>query len=241
MRINEVFSTNSMVLSRENLLNWPGLVLMAKHQTGGRGRMGRRWASVPGKQLQFSVVLHLAMSHQRVQLMSLATGVAVARSIENFCGARALLKWPNDLLLGRRKVCGILVETKGQSSSGLRLVIGIGLNCLGGPADFPAEVRELVTTLQEESGQVIDMEALLSQLLEELNAVVSALATDGPEAMLDEWRLRALLRGVRVRIDTPEGQREGRPLDIDHRGALQVATEDGVVHAISSGTLHWLY
>ena len=104
IRLDEVESTSTLMLEDSAYLENHGLVVIARHQTGGRGRMGRRWASLPGGQLQFSLVLHPNLPPQEVPLLSLVSGLAVARALEDVLALRPALKWPNDVLLGGGKV-----------------------------------------------------------------------------------------------------------------------------------------
>ena len=112
VRLEEVESTNTLVLQNPDYLEHHGLVVLARHQTGGRGRMGRRWASLPGQQLQFTVVLHPILPPEDFSIFSLLGGVAVAQAVEERVGLSPRLKWPNDIMVDGGKVCGILLESR---------------------------------------------------------------------------------------------------------------------------------
>ena len=151
IRLEETASTNSLVMDTPEYLANHGLVVTARHQTAGRGRVGHSWASVPGLQLQFTVALHPPLPREEVSIISLLAGLAVGEFLQAGLGLQPLLKWPNDVFINARKVCGILVEMR-QVRGAPCLALGIGLNCLGAPSDFPPAVRGLLTTLAHESG-----------------------------------------------------------------------------------------
>jgi BirA family biotin operon repressor/biotin-[acetyl-CoA-carboxylase] ligase len=242
LRLEETPSTNTLVLETEEYLADHGLVVLARHQTAGRGRMGRHWASVPGAQLQFSVVVHPAVRAEEVPLLALVSGLAVAQALEGLLGLSPRLKWPNDVLLDGRKVCGILLEAKPAPGTGQppRLVIGIGLNCQGRAEDYPPDLRERVTTLAEVYGAPVDNEEVLQAVLERLNALYDRLVAGERPALLAEWRRCAALAGRRVRVQTPQGLREGHARDITGEGYLLVELEGGTRHVQVSGEVAWL-
>jgi BirA family biotin operon repressor/biotin-[acetyl-CoA-carboxylase] ligase len=241
VRLEEASSTNTLALERAEYRERHGLVLLARHQTGGRGRMGRAWASVPGRQLQFSVVLHPRFPVEDFALLGLVAGLAVAQALGEALGVEARLKWPNDVLLARRKVCGILVEATRGEGGRPRLVLGVGLNCNGAAADFPPELRARLTTLAEATGAPVDTEAVLRAVLARLDALYARLARGDKAALLDEWRAWGLLGGgLRVRQSTPQGVREGTPEALTPEGYLVLRLDDGSRAVQVSGELEWL-
>jgi BirA family transcriptional regulator, biotin operon repressor / biotin---[acetyl-CoA-carboxylase] ligase len=241
VRLDEVDSTNSAVLKRPEFLERAGLVLLAQHQTGGRGRLGRRWVSLPGRQLQFSVVLHPRFPTADYPLVAMAAGLAVAQALQTELALPPALKWPNDVLLGGRKVCGILVEGTSGAGGQHRLVVGIGINCLGSAADFPPELRTLLTTCEEQAGRPVAGEPLLHAVLARLDAACERLERGEKPALLADWRALGLLGpGQRVRVHTPRGEREGVPEDLTPEGYLLVRLADGSAVTQVSGELEWL-
>ncbi len=240
LRLEEVASTNTLVLEDAALLDNHGLVVIARHQTGGRGRMGRKFASVPGAQLLFSVVLHSSMPAEALAVSSLVSGLAVAEGIEAVLSLQPALKWPNDVYLGNRKVCGILVEMKPGYDGQHRLVIGIGINCQGEPSDFPPDVQDKLTTLAWEAKAAVDSEALLQAVLSGLDTDFRRLEAGGRVPLLDEWRKRARLQGRRVRFPLDRQQREGTADAITDEGHLVIVIDDGTRHVHASGEVEWL-
>jgi len=241
LRLDEVPSTNTLVLNTEEYLANPGLVVLARHQTGGRGRMGHRWVSLPGAQLQFSLVLHPDLPSSDLPIVALLSGLAVAEAVERLLGLHPSLKWPNDVLLGHRKVAGVLVESKPGAGGASRLVVGIGVNCQGTSADFPPDLRDQATTLSQESSRLVDQELLLRAILANLDRFLQRLA-GAPCAkaeLLVEWARRANLLGRRVRFQTPQGMREGIAQGITPEGYLVAEDIVGERHSLVSGEVGW--
>ena len=240
LRLEEVPSTNTLVLEDPSLLDNHGLVVIARHQTAGRGRMGRKFASVPGAQLLFSVVLHSAMPAEALAVSSLVSGLAVAEAIAALLALEPVLKWPNDVYVGQRKVCGILVEMKPGNEGQHRIVIGIGINCQGAPRDFPPELQDKLTTLAWETKAPVDSEALLQAVLSRLDTDFRRLEAGGRVPLLDEWRKRAWLQGRRVRFLLDRQRREGTADAITDEGHLVILIDDGTRHVHASGEVEWL-
>lgn len=240
IRLEETPSTNSLVLETEDYLNNHGLVVMTPHQTAGRGRMGRQFFSFPGEQLLFSVVIHPNLASEDVPLVSLLAGVAVAEVLETSFSLRPELKWPNDVLLDKRKVCGILVEARHSKSGGPRLVTGIGLNCHGNPAEAPQNLRSIVTTIAHETGANVDVDELLQSLLTALQSRLTALESGDRAGLLNSWLDRARLAGRRVLVPGLAPPMEGTVRGLSEGGFLDIELDNGREHTHLSGELTWL-
>jgi BirA family biotin operon repressor/biotin-[acetyl-CoA-carboxylase] ligase len=182
-----------------------GRVVVADHQTAGRGRAGRSWTDVPGAMLMFSALLR-DIPAQRSALVGLAAGVAVARAI----GGDARLKWPNDVRIGGRKVCGMLGEL---APSGDYVVIGIGVNVGHAEGDLPDELG--ATSLRIARGSPPRRDDLCIAILRELDALVD---TD----FLDAYRELCETIGSRVRVELADGVLEGTADGVRDDGALLV-------------------
>ena len=224
-----------------------GRVLVAEEQTAGRGRRGRTWSSVPGESLTFSVLLRPAsVPPDRRGWLSLLTGVAVASAVGTLAGVHTVLKWPNDVLAGDRKLAGILAE---QSPDGSAVVVGVGLN-VATPADaLPVAATGLAaTSLAVEAGGVpVSREALLLAVLDQLERRYLAFRSDPePESigLLAEYRGLCGTLGRPVRVELPAGRvLTGTAVDIDADGRLlvkesaggQQAAPDAPIVAVSAG------
>src|SRR5210317_73135 len=148
LEFEELPSTNSYLLGNISLCSQHGLTVWTHKQTSGRGRVGRTFISPSNQVLTFSVVIHSGDSEDRLHLWALWSGLALFRSLSGKGLPNLRLKWPNDLLDGRQKLAGILVERGPWHQAGLNsLIIGIGLNVNGSASDFPTELKDKVTTL----------------------------------------------------------------------------------------------
>lgn len=239
-RVAEVTSTNTQILENEAWISTPGFVLVATHQTAGKGQVGRKWFSLPGQQLQFSVVLHFDLSMEALSGFSLFVGLVVARALEKGLGFAPELKWPNDVLVKGRKICGILLEGKPDAEGRPRLVVGVGINCGGKRADFPEELQGLLTTLEEESGRKIAQETLMTEVLAGLKELWQAVNEGKRLIWLENWRAYANIEGKQVRYSTPEGKKTGKVIAITDEGHLRVKTPEGREHLQVSGNLEWI-
>jgi BirA family biotin operon repressor/biotin-[acetyl-CoA-carboxylase] ligase len=207
-----------------------GVVVAAREQTAGRGRRGATWESPPGAGLYFSFIAR--PTAQQVSLVTLAAGVGVCEAVAKATGLEPLLKWPNDLLVGRRKLAGILAEGHAIGSSEPAIVIGVGVNVLR--AAHPPDVAARATSLEEELGRSVDRDTLLNEIVVALDRRLVALSDD-PGDILRSWRASSPSSvGTRVEWDGRHGVTAG----IDDSGALLVNTSAGVERIIA-GHLHW--
>ncbi len=198
-----------------------GLVIIADHQTAGRGRVGRSWAGFARQQLTFSLVLTPPFA---ANWLMMASALAVHEAIGEVTGVAPAIKWPNDVLIGGKKVCGILIETSGEIA-----VIGVGLNVNGSLADEP-ELAARATTLQDVVGHPLSRERLAAAILLSLARSYDAMraqGTAGREAVRAAWRDRLITLGAEVRIDQGPAQVTGLAEDVADDGALIVRREDG--------------
>ena len=238
-----VGSTNDIAASLAATGGSEGAVVMTESQTAGRGRRGRSWFSPPGAGLYVSVVLAprraRADPDRATSLLTLAAGVALSEAVERITGLAPAIKWPNDLLVERRKLAGILAEGLAQPpSAGVQAVIlGFGLNVMS--AAYPPELAPRVTSLEAELGRGIDRAALCAESLASLAERYRDLLDGRYDAILDAWRSRAFgSRGARVEWDTPSGVQAGITEGIDEMGALLVRTPRSL-ERIVAGEVRW--
>ncbi len=220
--------------------------MLADEQTAGRGRRGHAWFSPSGTGLYVSVVLTPSAARidpgRATMLLTLMAGVAVAEGIEAATGLRADLKWPNDLLVGGRKLAGILSEgVRSRATAGpIRMdavVVGYGINIK--PAAYPPELCERVTSIEAARGRVADRAWVLAQTLAALSTRYDDLLDGRFDAILDAWRRRAPASvGARVTWQTPAGPQLGLTAGVDEGGALLVRVGDRI-ERIVGGELLW--
>lgn len=221
--VEQIDSTNTCVLEAARAGAPEGLVVVADEQTAGRGRLGRTWQARPGAALLVSVLLRPTVSE--LTRSTMATGLALAEAVEGVAGFAPDLKWPNDLLVGDRKLAGILAESDLGDPVGV--VVGAGCNVAWG--SMPAELADIATSCDIESGREVDREELLVELLVGLDALI-----DAPH-LHERYRARLATLGRRVRVERHTDTIVGEAVDLGVSGELVVRDDDGVQHAIAAG------
>ena len=197
-----------------------GTTVLAVEQIGARGRRQRAWLSPPGG-LWLSVVLRPALSADQWPLVGFAAGVGAARAVEEIAHIRVGLKWPNDLMVGERKLGGVLVEARGPAA-----IAGIGINANITLDRLPPDIRPIATSLHAVLARPVDLAALARTVLEQFERVYDLLAQNAQD-VLAGWRERDLVRGRQVRLSGAQ-ELEGVAEDVDHAGALLVRTDAGI-------------
>lgn len=221
-----------------------GTVIWADRQTAGRGRHGRAWYSTGNWGLWFSMVLRPTFPSQNAGWLSIAAGVGVASSLHRLSGlgpesaVRPELKWPNDVLLGGRKVCGILCETSISGSALDWAVVGIGLNRLVPPEGFPEDIRLTAAALEEFvlESDMPSAQELVSSILAGVYGAYRRLSDGGADALrLQAEALMGSMLGKEVSCATPAGTLSGIAMGLDSHGALVLRDARGVEFSVNAG------
>jgi BirA family transcriptional regulator, biotin operon repressor / biotin---[acetyl-CoA-carboxylase] ligase len=230
----EIDSTNRRALAWAEDGAPEGALVVAEHQSAGRGRLGRSWDDAPGLDLLLSLVLHPTIPPERLGLITLAAGLAVADVVATITApVEPALKWPNDVLVEGRKACGMLLESR-LSSSHRAVVLGIGLNV--NRLDFPDEITQRSTSLRLVTGHVVPRASLLASLLERLEARYGQLASGQDGAVRDAFLARLSGLGGPVVVRPSGGHPlSGRLEGIDDGGALLLRTASGEVATLHAG------
>ncbi len=206
-----------------------GMVAACDEQTAGRGRLGRGWAAPKGTALLASILLRPPAQRPLPEL-SLVGGVATALTVERATGLAAQIKWPNDVMLNRRKVAGVLAEAQGET-----VVLGIGLNVNQTRDELPSEAKIEPASLRTTDAVVRDRAAVLADLVLELERIYKLWGAGGLDAIFEELGSRDFLRARRVQVDGVEGLAVG----IGRDGRLQVAV-DGETRHVESGEVAYV-
>lgn len=223
-------STNARALAWAAQGAPEGAVVVADEQTAGRGRHGRRWDSGAGQNLLMSVVLRPRLAPQRLGLVTVAAGVAVVRGIEAMTGKSGWLKWPNDVLIGDRKVAGILTEGTLVGSELRAAVVGIGINTHWQRSEIPTDLVGRATSVAIEMGDrgAPRRAQILGRVLVELEEAYDRIHAD-PGVVLDEARARSAVLGRHIEVTWPDGRTaSGRATGIRGDGALEVEVEGAI-------------
>ena len=234
--LESVDSTNSLA-KREALAGAPhGSVYLSDEQTGGRGRLGRSFLSARGKGLYLSVLLRPDCAPTQVGHVTAMAAVAACNAVERCCGVRPGIKWTNDLILGEKKMTGILSEMSVEWESGTLeyVVVGIGINCSQRPEDFPEELQNRATSIQMETGRTVDRCLLAAELIRELEKLSRELIT-GKAAWIARYAEDCITLGREVRIIRGEQVRTGTAKAIDENGALVVRYDNGETGVVFTG------
>ena len=231
----EVGSTNERAATWANEGAPEGGVVVTEYQTTGRGRHGRPWTADKGQNLLFSIVLRPPLSPDRLGLITVAAGVAVAETIDAFVSPhRTAIEWPNDVLLEGRKTCGILLESSlAPPATDSIVVLGVGLNV--NQTDFPAPLADTATSLRLTTGRPVPRAELLARLLTALEDRYDAVQSGKAETIRGtfEKRLTSLHEQTTLRIPETERTLSGTVEGITETGALRLRTANGptTVHA----------
>ena len=211
-----------------------GTVLIADRQTGGRGRMGRSFHSPAGSGIYMSVILRPQCNATELMHLTCATAVAAAEGIEKATGLHPGIKWTNDLVIGHKKLGGILTELS-VTGTGMvdYAIVGIGINCTQKAEDFPEEIRSIATSLEYSTEKSVDRASVIANILTTLDTICKDLQS--VSQILARYRKNCITIGQEISLVRGEEIRHGKALDVDDAGALLVEFPDGHRENIQSG------
>lgn len=234
-RYQQADSTNRIGKDFLRKGTFSGTVVTTEVQTGGKGQYGRSFSSPPGG-LYFSLLLSPSLPPELLPMVTLATGAACAEILDDVSGQSVGLKWPNDLILGKRKLAGILSETVFNAGVAPWVIIGVGINVNSRAVDFPLELRPLVTTLYDVTRQYYSLDDLLEDLVSGIEGKVSQLESDY-RSVLADWRGHDYLMGKPVRHIAGEKVIIGRGEGLAEDGRYIIRDTSGKLHHILGGQL----
>ena len=232
---NEVSSTNTVAkfLSKNNAEN--GTVVISEKQTGAKGRSGKSWESPLGG-VWLSIIVNPIVDYSKLPLITLATGVAVAKTLERVGVENPEIKWPNDIMINGKKVCGILTEAVTKFNRIESVIIGVGIDANLNVTDFPEELQSGTTTLKEELHKEGNENLLIKIFFEEFEKINELFNSKEYEAILKEWRKRSYSIGKIVEVREPfNTYYDAYVLGISKEGALVVEKIDGTLEKVISG------
>lgn len=200
-----------------------GTLVVADRQTAGKGRRGRSWESPSGIGIFMTLMLKPEINPNHASMLTLVAAMATTRAIRRVTGVPAMIKWPNDIVMNGKKVCGILTEMSAQFDYINHIVIGIGINVHN--EDFPEEIAQTASSIYLESGQHIHRASLIEAFLEEFEDVYAEyLKTEDMEGLMKEYDSMLVNRGRQVRVLDPKEPFEGKAMGITKKGELIVDT-----------------
>jgi BirA family transcriptional regulator, biotin operon repressor / biotin---[acetyl-CoA-carboxylase] ligase len=231
---DSIDSTNQRCLELAAAGAAAGLIVLARQQTAGRGRLGRTWVSKPDAGIYMSILLRPEnKSIGALSLLTMAAGVAVSNAIRETTGILVGLKWVNDLVVDGRKVGGILAETSGRAP--LYIILGIGINTQLDVMTLPDELQDQVASLHALCTHQIDPNALVCSIAQEVETIYNRLLANETAPILEQWRERSVTLGQNVMANVGAKTIEGKAVDITESGALLIQTLDGHIEQINAG------
>lgn len=211
-----------------------GTLVVAEHQTLGKGRRGRKWESPEGENIYMSLLLYPQIQTSSAPQLTLVMAMAVAKGIQEVYGTEVGIKWPNDVVLSGKKICGILTEMSLEAEFISYVVIGVGLNVA--QQEFPQEIRDKATSLLLETQKSVSRSELIAEVLRHFEDLYERfLIKENLSDLREEYNALLLNRGKEVRISTPKEEYTATGLGINDTGELLVRLEDGSERAIYAG------
>ncbi len=228
-------STNDVIekLARDGVRE--GVVVFAESQTRGRGRLGRKWLSPARKGLWFSILLRPNLRPQETTQLTVASAVALRRAVASETKLQPEIKWPNDILLRDKKVCGILTEMSAELDKIRYIILGIGIDVNLNANEFPAELKRTATSLKIETGETLSRAGLAAAILKELDQVYAEIGAGKFSAVADEWEEHCATIGKNVTAQIGDRKIRGTAESLDDAGALLLRTEHGRLEPIFGG------
>ena len=225
--LTETPSTNTLGLTLATSGEPHGTVILAEHQTAGKGRWGRSWISPPNKNIYCSLIVKDPRLQPHLTWVPLVTGLALSEAIQRACSITTSLKWPNDLLIRHKKLGGILCESTSRGTTPVALIVGFGVNVNASLDDFPAGLQAASTSLLQESGRPCNRNTLLACMFNQLEKWYDQLASNDIKGVHAAYEAVCSTLGSDVRC-TLTGSREihGRATAIGKDGSLQVTPFD---------------
>jgi BirA family biotin operon repressor/biotin-[acetyl-CoA-carboxylase] ligase len=229
-------STNNVALELAAQGAEHGTVVVAEEQTAGRGRLGRDWYSEKSSGIYASIILRPPLAPAAASVLTLLAGVAVHQAVRSTTGLPVDIRWPNDLLINGKKVCGILTEMSAELDRLHAVVLGIGLNV--NHREMPANLKQIATSLRMEGRKIYSRAQILAALLKELEKKYRLLLDDGSAAIAQAWAAASsYAEGKRVRVLSGSDEFAATTAGVEPNGALRIRREDGREESLVSGEI----
>ncbi|HEX7065690.1 MAG TPA: biotin--[acetyl-CoA-carboxylase] ligase [Bacillales bacterium] len=214
-----------------------GTIVVADEQTGGRGRLGRPWHSPKGTGIWVSLILRPRIPPQQAPQLTLLAAVGVVKGIREATGLKCDIKWPNDILSHERKLVGILTELQADPDQVNSVIVGMGMNVNVKETDFPAELREIATSIGIEAGQEVDRAEVLQKILRHTEILYREYLREGFRFVKLLWESHAVSLDRIIQARTLQGTIVGRAIGLSDNGFLILEDDTGKRHEISSADI----
>jgi BirA family biotin operon repressor/biotin-[acetyl-CoA-carboxylase] ligase len=232
--LQTVNSTNKWLASLADIGAEEGMVTIAASQENGLGRLGRKWFSPEGG-LWFSVLLRPSITPAEATKLVFVAGLAVAKALRKELKLDARTKWPNDVIIDGKKVCGILCEMKSKGTQSNYVILGFGINVNIDIGTFPSELKNTAISLKAKVGYEIPLERLFSVVLLQFEECYSEYAVDGPKRIIEEWKTLSCFLGKAITVKNGFNTLIGKAIGVDPAGKLVLELKGGQTRSISYG------
>lgn len=214
-----------------------GTLIIADQQTAGKGRLGRTWVSPSGESIYMTLILKPDISVENVSMLTLVAAMAVVKAVEQLqITTDCMIKWPNDIVVNKKKVCGILTEMTTEQNQIQSVLIGIGINA--NTTEFAEEIREIATSFYKETGCQVNRETLIAEVMNQFEKYYDIFSrTQDMSALADDYNGKLVHFGQMVYLNDGNERKCVKALGIDERGALLVEDEQGSTQAVISGEI----
>jgi len=227
-------ATGRQMVSEEDPEKLHGTVIIAEQQTGGVGRMGRAWVS-PSGGIWTTIILKPNVPIDHIFMITMAGSLAVARAIRKEFDLGALIKWPNDIFIGNKKVAGLLLELSAEADTVHYCLLGIGIDANVPLDNFTPELQKAITSVSAELGHEIDRSSFLARILKEFESRYLLLESGEFDTIVQEWKSLSCTLENRVQVRTLKNSFEGEAIDIDEYGALIIKKDNGKIERVIAG------
>lgn len=235
---NKLNSTNDLAYGLAEKSAKEGVIVLAEEQARGRGRFGRSWVSPPKSGIYLSCILRPDMPPNEIPRITLLAAVSVAKAIRQTCGLEAMIKWPNDILIRGKKVCGILTEMKAEQDTIRFVIVGLGINVNTPLEALPKGASSVKEELRAAGSDIaVSRVELAKRVLELLEENYIRMKKEGFDSMIEEWKNLSAMLGARIKVILPNRTFEGQAHDIDSDGSLVVRLDSGISEKVSSGDI----
>lgn len=228
---DSIDSTNTFAKTLTADESHDGTLIIAEEQTQGRGRFNRKWQSETGKNLIFSVIIQPISQLENIGLLPICTGGTIAKAIEQYLDLNVECKWPNDILIGGKKICGILIESFSLNKSTNRFILGIGVNV--NQEIFSEDIIKTATALKLVSGKTVDRIKLLIKILTSLDEMYLNIQKGNFDLSLNEWLLRSSIFGKDITVIQMDKEIRGKAVRLDNDGGLVLNYEGTEIKVLS--------
>ena len=228
-RYTNVSSTNDLARALANKGEPEGTVVLAEAQSRGRGKWNRRWVSPAGQGIWMSIILKPKLKPEDIARITLVAAVAVVKALRDYPGLSVSIKWPNDILLGDKKIAGILSEMETGEKKLKFVIVGIGLNTNLDLTALPEDLKDGVTSVKQELGGPFSQEKLLNEIITQIEFYYTLFCQEGFSAIREEWKIYSATLGRQLEANHRGEKIFGQAVGLSETGGLLLRDDSGII------------